>query len=770
MWRAPALAVLVLGLAQAAWGQEASSPSGGVTVIAVEFPGAEQTSRTYLRSVVRTAAGEPFDEAQAREDVDRLLKTGKFLTVTLETEATPDGVVVRFPLSERPVVQEIRFEGNVKFKEKKLLSSVPVSVGDPTDAYGVREGREVILGMYRKEAYGEAQVTIDEELLNRGILLYRIEEGPRVRVRKILFEGNDAIAPNKLQQQIQTQTYVWIFRPGLYDADQVESDATAVQSYYRDQGFLDARATWRVERSPDGEELTLWFTIVEGPRYTIESIAFEGNQVFTDEQVLAELTMAVGNPILKTELDRDAKRLQTLYGELGYIYAEVQAVQVFSATPNQVLVTVRILEGEQVRVGRIVVRGNERTQDKVVRRQLDLYPGDLFNLTEAKSAEQRLVQTQIFSRASVSPVGEEPGVRDIVVNVEEAAKAGDFLFGAGVTSDSGLVGSIMLDIKNFDVFDWPRSFREFIRLKSFHGAGQRLRIEAQPGTEFNRFRIDFTEPFLLDKPIQFGLGGYYFERERDSYDERRVGANMSFGRRLHWSFLEGWYGELAFRVENVNISDLHFFAPREVRDDKGDHLITSTKVSLVRDRTDSRFVPTKGDRFTLSYEQYGTFGGDFFGSLVSSYAWHKTLYTDVEDRKSVLTLRARGGAMFGDAPVFEKFYAGGIGSLRGFEFRGISPRRGYKDFAIGGNYMLMTGAEYSFPLFADVIRGVFFTDMGTVEEDFEITTWRASVGFGIRLQVDFFGPVPMEFDLAIPVSSHKDDEEQIFSFFIGTVF
>jgi outer membrane protein insertion porin family len=239
---------------------------------------------------------------------------------------------------------------------------------------------------------------------------------------------------------------------------------------------------------------------------------------------------------------------------------------------------------------------------------------------------------------------------------------------------------------------------------------------------------------------------------------------------MHWSFLEGWYSELAFRVENVNISDLHFFAPEQVEDDKGDNLITSAKISLVRDRTDSRFVPTKGDRFTISYEQYGTFGGDIFGSLVSSYAWHKTLYTDVEDRKSVLTLRARGGAMFGDAPVFEKFYAGGIGSLRGFEFRGISPREGFKDFTIGGNYMLLTGAEYSFPLFGDVIRGVFFTDMGTVEEDFEITTWRASVGFGVRLQVEFFGPVPMEFDLAIPVSSHKDDEEQIFSFFIGTVF
>jgi outer membrane protein insertion porin family len=173
----------------------------------------------------------------------------------------------------------------------------------------------------------------------------------------------------------------------------------------------------------------------------------------------------------------------------------------------------------------------------------------------------------------------------------------------------------------------------------------------------------------------------------------------------------------------------------------------------------------------LAYEQAGLLGGDhIFGKATVSYAWHKTLYTDVEDRKSVLTLRARGGAIIGDAPVFERFYAGGIGSLRGFEFRGVSPRDGLKDYRVGGNYMLLAGAEYSFPLYADVIRGVFFTDQGTVEEDFEITGWRASMGFGIRMQVDFFGPVPLEFDFAVPVLSESDDDEQVFSFFIGTVF
>jgi outer membrane protein insertion porin family len=750
---------------------EADAPAAPV-VVRVEFTGAERTSEAYLRGLVHTTEGQPFDSAVADEDVTRLLKSGKFLSARYETTPGPEGVVVTFVLAERPVIEEIRFDGNVKFNDKKLRKEVPVSVGDPVDAYGVQEGRDAILRLYHDEGYGEATVTIDEDLLvQKAILLYRIEEGPRIRVRKILFEGNESFNARKLSGLIETKTYLWLFRDGRYDPDQVERDAADIQRFYRDEGFLDARVSYRVERSAEGTDLTITFTIVEGQRYSIEEIRFEGNTVFSDEELRAGLSMQPGQPILQREVDRDVKAIQTRYGDQGYIYAEVRAVRVFSATPGLVVVTIQIEEGQQIRVGQVVIRGNETTKDKVVRREVELFPEELFSLSKAREAERRLIQTQIFSRASVQPAGTTPGVRDVVVDVQESAKAGDFIFGIGITSNSGVLGSIMLDIKNFDLFDWPRSFTEFIKLRSFHGAGQRLRIEAQPGTELNRFRIDFTEPYFLDQPVRLGTSAYYFERGRDRYDERRVGGNVSFGKRLEWKWLKGWYGEVALRVENVDISSVDLFAARKARDVEGGNFITSVKGTVVRDRTDSRFVPTRGDRLSLAWEQVGVLGGEhFFGKLSASYAWHKTLYTDVEERKSVLTLRGRAGAIVGDAPLFERFYAGGIGSLRGFEFRGVSPRDGIKETRIGGDFELLTGAEYSFPLYADSLRGVVFTDMGTVEENFEITAWRASVGVGLRLQIDFFGPVPMEFDLAVPVSSESDDDEQIFSFFIGTVF
>ncbi|MDO8629209.1 MAG: BamA/TamA family outer membrane protein, partial [Phycisphaerales bacterium] len=350
----------------------------------------------------------------------------------------------------------------------------------------------------------------------------------------------------------------------------------------------------------------------------------------------------------------DVRAIQDRYGELGYIYAKVRPTRVFSDTPGFVRLTIEIEEGDQFRVGRVAVRGNARTKDKVVRRALNLYPpDDLFNLTEAKEAEKRLVETRIFSSARVIPVGDEPAVRDAVIDVVEAEKAGDFLFGVGVTSNSGLVGSVVLDLQNFDLFDTPRSWAEFFKLRSFYGGGQRLRIELQPGTQVSRFRIDFTEPYLFDKPIRYDSSLFLFERGRDGYHESRVGTTNSFGKRFESGPLQGWSGEIAFRSELVGIDDVDIFAAHEIRKDEGSNFINGIKGTLVRDRTDNRFVPTAGDRLRINYEQVGLLGGDLmFGRLGLAYNWYKTLAVDRQERKRVLALRGEGGMIVGDAPVW----------------------------------------------------------------------------------------------------------------------
>jgi outer membrane protein insertion porin family len=341
----------------------------------------------------------------------------------------------------------------------------------------------------------------------------------------------------------------------------------------------------------------------------------------------------------------------------------------------------------------------------------------------------------------------------------------------GVNSNNGVVGNLVLDIKNFDLFDWPRSFSEFIKFRAFRGAGQRLRIELQPGTELTRMRVDFVEPYFLDKPIRFNSSVYYFERGRESYDEERIGGLVGFGKRLEKGFLKNWYVDATLRGETIDIDSLDLFAPRDVRDVEGNNILTSVKGSMILDRTDSRWVPSQGDVINLSWEQFGVLGGDhFFSKLRAGYTRHWTLLTDVEERKHILSVHGDVGGILGDSPTFERFYAGGIGSIRGFEFRGISPRQGLDDDPVGGDFLAMVRTEYSFPLVGDNLRGLVFTDMGTVERDFEFGSWRASVGFGMRLHLEFFGPVPMEFDFAFPIAKQGEDEEQVFSFFIGQLF
>ncbi len=746
----------------------AGAQDGPLLIQAVEITGVSGASRTYAMDVAGLRPGQPFDAAALDAAVDRLLRTGRFLSARWDRQDLETGVKVVLALRERTVVTAIRFTGASHFSETKLLGQVPQKVNQPVDWFAVRDGQEAVLALYRDAGYSDVKVSYSREEVERtGELVYTVDEGRRIRVREINFTGNTTFPGGELKRQIETKTAWWPFRTGSLDADRLEADTVRVQSYHRDRGFLDARVTARAAVIEDGD-LRVTFEIEEGERYRIEEIRFDGNTVFDSAELLTSIGSRVGEFVKPPQVDQDVRALTNKYGELGYIYATVRAARVFSETPGLVRVTFTIDEGEQFRVGRVVVRGNARTKDKVVRRQLNLYPpDDLFNLPEAREAERRLVESRVFSAARVIPVGNEPGVRDAVIDVTESEKMGDLLFALGVTSNSGLAGAITLDLQNFDIQDRPRSLAEFLRFRSFFGAGQRMRIELAPGTDLSRFRVDFTEPFLFDRALRFDASVYLFERGRDGYDEGRVGGNVSLGKRFERGPLRGWSGEVALQIENVTVDNLDLLAARTIRKDKGHHLLTSVKGSLVRDRTDSRFLPSTGDRLRLSYEQFGLLGGeDVFGSATAGYSWYKTLATDLLDRKTVLQLRGEVGTILGDAPVFERFYAGGIGSMRGFEFRGIGEREGLEDNNIGGDYLVLLGAEYAFPLYGENVRGHFFLDTGTAGQG----TYRAAVGFGVRMVINILGPLPLEFNIAIPISTDSDDDEQVFSFVIGGLF
>lgn len=754
-----------------------ASPLDGRTIRQLTITGLQRIDEAYVRNRIRSRAGEAYSQDQVEKDRGQLLRTGRFLDVKAEPVLVEGQVNLTFSLVEKPEIEGVEIVGNRKIKTKDLLKELPFAAGDPLDLYEVRQGRETIERLYREKGYAYVEVSFDEDLLKtERRVVYTVVEGQRVKVHKVRFENNVTYEARELLGQIETKSYIPIFRTGNFDPDQAARDAATLQKYYRDRGFLDAEVGYVTEFIDVArEKLDLIFRINEGTRYLIDEIRIRGNQVFTTEELLAEMGLKAGEDyLIDARLRTDVRNLETKYGSQGYIDAKVVSSWVFSSEPGKVIVTLDVHEGDQFTVGWIEVDGNARTQEKCVRREVGLYPGDIYDVTKMRQAETDLKESRLFTSATleaVEPVTPQPGVRDLRVTVEENPKTANFIAGIGASSDAGLVGNIVLENTNFDITDRPRTWEELFRGQAFRGAGQTMRMQFEPGTEYTRFRIDFREPYLNDKPIGFNTGVFLFERDRDAYTEQRAGGYVSVDKKFKEGPLKGWIGEIALRPEYVNVDDVEMFAAKEIRDDAGGSYLSTAKFSLVHDTTDSRMDPAKGHRLSLSWEQAGVMGGDYYHARVTGgYTQHWTVAVDEQDRKSVVSARINAGQILGDAPVFERFYAGGIGSMRGFDFRGISPRSGIKKDRVGGEFMVLTGAEYSFPLYDKVIRGVFFTDMGTVERSFGITTWRASIGFGVRLNLEMFGPVPMEFDLAWPVSKDGDDNTRVFSFFVGVPF
>jgi outer membrane protein assembly complex protein YaeT len=765
--------VLLLASAASNAVAQEEQPTDGMVIRRVEIVGLQAISEAYVRRLVKTREDQPFSRRQVEEDVRELLRSRKFLAVFATTRVEEGRAVVIFNVQEKPTIVSVELEGNKRFTDAELYELTPAA-GAVLDLYEVNRARDDILQKYKQKGYYYATVTLDDVALEtEGRVVYRITEGPRVKVRRILYEGNRSFSARRLGTRVESKTYIWIFRAGALDEEQAERDALAVQQFYRDEGFLDARVGYRLDFDPiQRANLDLVFVIEEGPRYQIKDFSFEGNSVFSDSRLRGVMRLAPDKFARDQVLREDVKRVQDLYGEIGYVAARIDTRYDFLEEPGLVILRYTIDEGTQSRIGRITIRGNRQTKDEVIRRELRFYPGEYYNTVEARKAEQRLRETALFKTDGVQivPLEDVDGVRETLVTVEETETI-QFLIGFGISTDSGVIGSLSVENRNFDLFDWPRSWGEFFRGRAFKGDGQRLLFQFEPGTEVTRFRISFTEPYLLDRPIRLDTSAYLFQRGREGYDEQRIGFSLALSKRFTGGLLNGWAVEGSMRLEGVSIDKVDPLSARDIREAKGDHTVLAFKGAIVRDTTDSRLMPTEGYRVSFGWEQAAPLAENYdFGKPVFSAAWYKTVRTDILDRKSVLAVRADAAYIVGDAPVFERYYGGGFGSLRGFSFRGISPRAGIKNQPVGGNFILLTGGEYSFPLYGKTFRGVLFLDMGTVEEGFEITSWRAAAGFGLRIQVDFFGPVPIVFDFGFPIAKQDDDNTRILNFAFGASF
>ena len=749
--------------------------AGQYEIDSIKTTGNRTIAAGRVLSVVRSRVGQLFDERVAAEDAKRIAELAGVEYCYYNTKTVDDRIQLIFVVVERNLVRSIGFFGNRRYKGSKLEKKLDLRIGDYLDPALAEAGRKVLNDFYLKNGYAFASVVLDEGKLSYGALVYRIDEGPRVRIDSVQFRGNNSIRTRSLKNAVKSSEKKYLFWPRYYTKEVLEADLVKLQRIYQKKGFLDADITARRQFNEDSSEIRITFAIVEGAVYTVENIFLTGNEYFDVTKLAEMLRLQAGQVYNEARCKSDVKRLLKLYREVGFIDTRVEQKRKF-VSKDKVDVEFAITQGERFRIGRINITGNEQTHDKVIRRVLDEYdflPGQWYNADMARGdgrgeLEKMVRQMALTESATITPTGELPGQRNAQVSVIEG-QTGSIMLGGAVASDSGLIGQLVFDQRNFDITDWPDSFGEFVTGQAFKGAGQSLRMALQPGTIVSEYMVSFTEPYFMDKPTSLNVVGSSWERERESYNEERLKGYVGFEKR----YKNRWRHNMSFRAENVDVTSIDAGAPTEITDVKGENALMGIRLGLGRDLTDNRFTPSSGDVFSASYEHVT--GDHTFGILRGSYGRYTTLYEDLAERKTVLATRLLAATVLGgDAPPFEKFYAGGTGlyGMRGFDYRGVSTRgrntiTGKTDDPIGSDWIFLANAEVTVPLVGESLAGLIFVDSGTIDSG----GLRAAAGVGVQIMIpQWFGPVPMRFEIAAPFMKDGDDEVRVFSFSVGRLF
>jgi len=748
-------------------------------IVEVRVEGLSRVDEQKVRNVLRTQAGNLYDRATLALDLRSLVRLGDFRSADYGYILNEDGtLIIIFRVQEQPLLAAVQVNGNTVVSDQTLLAAIPLSAGVPRDEFLINTSRERILELYRDRGHYRAEVFVEEQPLEEAeVLIFTIVEGPRVRIREIVFEDNQAFTHDQLKKQIQSEEALFLFRQGRLDLDQLTSDVAALDRFYKERGYLDVRVGRDIQTSPNQREAKIVFVIKEGPVYTMREVTANGSTLFSREQIAALLEIKPGDVYSQDQIRKSLTALRDSYGGMGYVDASVDAVELRVGDEPRVDLLLQVdegpgetLESNRFMTGDVRIVDNFLTQDRVILRHLDFAPNRPISMLEIAEAERELRATRLFSSIEIVVQDENPampGYRDIVVKVTET-NTGSFNFGVAVGSDSGVFGDFSINQRNFDIRDFPESWGEFINNRAFRGAGQQFSLQLQPGNEVSRYAVSLTEPAFLESPFSVTLSTFFREWQFSEYDEERLNGTVTVTRRIG----DYWRAGVASRYENVELTAIAPFAPTEVFAAEGPDTITALGLRLTRTTVETLVRPGRGSVLELSIDRIGLLGGDYdFTTGTIDYTLFLTLDEDFLGRKSILRLKGRASHIFedGEAPVYEQFYLGGR-SFRGFDFRTISPK-GIRndngkpsDEPVGGEWLLFLGAQYEFPIFEEVFNGVLFVDSGTVTDEVGFDDYRAAVGFGLRLYVDAFGPVPIAFDFGFPILSEETDEEQLFSF------
>lgn len=716
----------------------------------IEVLGAARTDTALVLEASGLSPGQEVTLDKVQSAIRRLYALGLFRDVRVWADQDSGGVRLTLDVDENPVLAEISFEGNKAIKERELKKALSFSEGQVVSPKAVHDGQMSIKELYEDKGYLSAEVkaTVTPAGKGRIRLTYLIDEGKKVRVKRIRFLGNEAFEDGKLKKLMKTKEARW-WRKGEFKEEVYRGDLDRVLQFYRSHGYRDAQVV-RDSIYYDSLKRNLFIDIYlkEGPQFYFGKVTWEGNRALTDEQLKSLLKVKEGEVYDEGKYEGIYQGLLSAYQEGGYISASVDRQE--SLRGDTLDVHFVIQEGRPSRVHRIMIAGNRKTKDKVILRELALVPGQVFRRSDLERSIRNLYMLNYFSSVTPEPKFLEDGDVDLLIRVKEKP-TGQASVGLGYSEQYKLIGTVGLMIPNL------------------FGNGQSLDLTCDLGRRREVARFDFTEPWLLDTPTSLSLDVYHiYDKSYTDFHERRTGLSLRLGRRLGWlDEYSRLYGR--YRLEEVDYPyiapDSVYSDPYGLRERSWPERASSAGLTFLRDSRDFPEFPTKGSILSISGEWAGGFLGGEEAYQKYELDWEAFLPTFW---KFVLVLRERAGLVDelgrrGYIPFGERFMPGGVswdGMIRGYEDRSVVPYKEGKP--VGGRTMLVLNLEYQFPIVEGQLYGLLFADAGNSWKgwkDAHLFKLKRSIGFGVRLVMPPMGTIG--FDFGYRLDEVRDDRGKV---------
>ncbi len=742
----------------------------------VEVKGNQRISTATIKSAVKIKEGDIYDPQAMSQDVDAIWLLGFFDNIEVEVEPYEDGIKLIFLVTERPVVRDVIFIGNRKIKTKKLEEAVELRKGDYLKYYLLKSGEDKIREIYEKKGFHLVDVKSEEKRVNGyADIIYNIDEGGKVHIEEIDFVGNKTFTDKRLLKLISTKRrkFPSFLFPGRFDKDKFNEDIEKVKAFYGGGGWLDVDVKRKIKYSTDKSIMFIEVLVEEGERYYVDTIVIKGNKLFTDTEIRDILELKEGDAFLPEILQKDSQNIRAAYGRQGLMNTNVKVSHTYKPVEPKIDLTYDIREGERIFIEKIIISGNDKTKDNVIRRALLFFPGERLDTEKIRISQERLTHTGYFDNESGAPTdisfepGSKPNTKNVIVNVKEG-RTGLLRFGGGFGANTGLFGDVSYTDKNFDIFDLPKDWKDFTSGNAFRGAGHIVTLRFSPGFQRTEGMFSFQNPSVYDTGYSLGFSAFIFRRAREDYDEERKGGKITLGKEI----LRGLVLRLTPDYEVIGVQNVDSNAPQIVKEIEGSSSKLSLELSATLDRRDNPFIPTKGYKVDTAVEVSGL-DVDVVRFIVKAKKYN-TIFDFVRWGKHVISY----GGTFGivesttgeGVPIFERLFAGGSGSIRGFNFRGVGPTDPVTKEQIGGKVLIIGTAEYTMPVYSDMVRGAFFIDAGKADtdvNDINFSNMRASLGFGFRVRVPFLGNSVVSIDFGIPFISKSEDDEQTLTFNFG---